>query len=106
MASHRPFFGSAASLGRRQFLRLASVGGAVVAVAPGLSRVTSAAQRTGTITIGSWQEPSSLNPHLVGTGTGSGYYVHPILEGLAQFDASGNLFPKLAAEIPSLENGG
>lgn len=104
----------AMTIGRRRFIRLVGAGGAALTVGPALAaRVGAssagrpiAAQRSGTVTVGVWQEPSVLNPHLVGTGTGSGYYVHPILEGLAQFDASGQLVPKLAESIPSVENGG
>jgi peptide/nickel transport system substrate-binding protein len=52
-----------------------------------------------------WQGPTLLNPHLA-TGTkdqdGSGLFYEP----LAGWDRNGNLRPILAAEIPSLQNGG
>src|SRR6478672_3888088 len=99
-------FRSILPMHRRRFLGLAGAGAAALAVSPRRLPGAAAQQRTGTVTVGLWQEPSSLNPHLVGTGTGSGYYVHPILEGLAQFDVNGQLVPKLAAEIPTQENGG
>jgi peptide/nickel transport system substrate-binding protein len=52
-----------------------------------------------------WQGPTLLNPHFA-TGTkdqdGSRLFYEP----LASWDADGNLSPVLAAEIPSLQNGG
>ena len=52
-----------------------------------------------------WQGPTLLNPHFA-TGTkdqdGSRLFYEP----LATWDADGNLNPVLAAEIPSLQNGG
>jgi peptide/nickel transport system substrate-binding protein len=52
-----------------------------------------------------WQAPTLLNPHFA-TGTkdqdGSRIFYEP----LAGWDAVGNLFPVLAAEIPTRENGG
>jgi peptide/nickel transport system substrate-binding protein len=52
-----------------------------------------------------WQAPTLLNPHFA-TGTkdqdGSRIFYEP----LAGWDAEGNLFPVLAAEIPTRENGG
>src|SRR5881296_1378497 len=52
-----------------------------------------------------WQAPTLLNPHFaVGTKDQDGSRV--FYEPLAAFDPEGNLFPVLAQEIPSLENGG
>ena len=52
-----------------------------------------------------WQAPTLLNPHFA-TGTkdqdGSRIFYEP----LAGWDADGNLYPVLAAEIPTRENGG
>lgn len=52
-----------------------------------------------------WQGPTLLNPHFA-TGTkdqdGSRLFYEP----LASWDANGNLNPILAAEIPSIQNGG
>ncbi len=59
----------------------------------------------GTLKVLWWQAPTLLNPHFA-TGTkdqdGSRIFYQP----LAGWDADGNLIPQLAAEIPSLENGG
>ena len=52
-----------------------------------------------------WQGPTLLNPHFaVGTKDQEGSRI--FYEPLAAWDADGNLVPILAAEIPSLENGG
>ncbi len=52
-----------------------------------------------------WQAPTLLNPHFaVGTKDQDGSRI--FYEPLAAFDPDGNLFPILAAEIPTLENGG
>jgi len=52
-----------------------------------------------------WQAPTLLNPHF-GTGTkdldGSRIFYEP----LAGYDPDGNLVPTLAAEIPTVQNGG
>jgi len=52
-----------------------------------------------------WQGPTLLNPHFA-TGTkdqdGSRLFYEP----LASWDPDGNLVPVLAAEVPTLENGG
>ena len=59
----------------------------------------------GTLKLLWWQGPTLLNPHFA-TGTkdqdGSRIFYEP----LATWDADGNLVPVLAAEIPSLQNGG
>ena len=52
-----------------------------------------------------WQGATLLNPHFaVGTKDQDGSRI--FYEPLAGWDADGNLFPVLAAEIPSRENGG
>lgn len=52
-----------------------------------------------------WQAPTILNSHLA-QGTKDYDASRPVLEGLADFDSDGNFIPLLAAEIPSLDNGG
>ncbi|HSE95112.1 MAG TPA: peptide ABC transporter substrate-binding protein [Methylomirabilota bacterium] len=52
-----------------------------------------------------WQGPTILNPHLaigVKDGDGSRIFYEP----LVSFDPEGNLVPVLAAEVPTLQNGG
>ncbi|MCY4085998.1 MAG: peptide ABC transporter substrate-binding protein [Actinomycetia bacterium] len=58
-----------------------------------------------TLTLIYWQAPSTLNPYLSG-----GYKDRDAgaitLEPLAKYDPGGSLIPALAAEIPTLQNGG
>jgi peptide/nickel transport system substrate-binding protein len=67
----------------------------------------SAAQDDGnkTLRLRYWQAPTVVNPHLsIGTKDLSASRI--VYEPLASFDEDGRLIPILAAEIPSLENGG
>src|SRR5262245_54210171 len=52
-----------------------------------------------------WQAPTILNPHL-NTGTKDLHAARLFYEPLAHFDREGNLIPILAADVPSLQNGG
>ena len=52
-----------------------------------------------------WQAASILNPYL-SAGTKDVYTSSLILEGLAGFDETGAIFPRLAVDIPTLANGG
>ncbi len=52
-----------------------------------------------------WQAPDIVNPHLA-PGEKDQFVSRITYEPLASFNADGNLIPFLAAEIPSLENGG
>ena len=52
-----------------------------------------------------WQAPSILNPFLSG-GTKDIHAASLVLEPLARYDESGGMLPALAAEIPTVENGG
>ena len=52
-----------------------------------------------------WQAPTILNPHLaigVKDGDGSRLFYEP----LVSFDPDGNMVPNLAAEVPTVQNGG
>ena len=59
----------------------------------------------GTLRLLYWQAPTILNPHL-SNGLKDFEASRITLEPLASFDEAGNLRPFLAAEIPSVENGG
>ena len=59
----------------------------------------------GPITLLQWQAPSTLNPFLSG-GTKELLASSLVLEPLAEFTPAGELVPALAAEIPTVENGG
>ena len=52
-----------------------------------------------------WQAPSILNPHL-SSGTKDIESASMVIEPLARYDQDGVLVPYLAAEIPTIENGG
>lgn len=52
-----------------------------------------------------WQAPTILNPHL-STGFKDAEASRITLEPLASYDKNGNLIPFLAAEIPTIQNGG
>ena len=52
-----------------------------------------------------WQAVSTLNPYL-SSGTKDVEASSLVLEALAGFDQDGNMFPRLAQDIPTVENGG
>src|SRR5438445_13688711 len=52
-----------------------------------------------------WQAPTLLNPHFA-VGTKDQEASRIFYEPLVSFDPEGNLFPVLAAETPSVQNGG
>jgi peptide/nickel transport system substrate-binding protein len=108
----------AGRLSRRQFTRL-MVGVGLSApmaaqllgragVAYAQARPTFAPARRGgggTLRLLWWQGPTLLNPHFAaGTKDADGSRI--FYEPLAAFDPDGNLVPVLAAEIPSVQNGG
>ncbi|MEB3311806.1 MAG: peptide ABC transporter substrate-binding protein [Snowella sp.] len=66
---------------------------------------SSTANNAQTLKLLSWQAPTILNPHL-STGFKDAEASRITLEPLATFDKNGQLIPFLAAEIPSLANGG
>ncbi|MCW5634763.1 MAG: peptide ABC transporter substrate-binding protein [Rubrivivax sp.] len=59
----------------------------------------------GTLKLLWWQGAVHLNPHFAG-GTKEQDATRIFYEPLAGYDAEGNLFPQLAAEIPTRQNGG
>jgi len=59
----------------------------------------------GNVSIIYWQAPSILNPFLSG-GTKDVEAASLVIEPLARYDQDGNMVPYLAAEIPTVENGG
>ncbi|MBN8508541.1 MAG: peptide ABC transporter substrate-binding protein [Burkholderiales bacterium] len=59
----------------------------------------------GTLKVLWWQGPVHLNPHWA-TGTKEQEGSRIFYEPLAGWDADGNLYPVLAAEVPSAQNGG
>ncbi len=59
----------------------------------------------GQLNIFYWQAPSILNPYL-SSGTKDVESASMVIEPLAGFDEKGNVFPRLAAEVPTVDNGG
>ncbi len=98
-------------LGALAWLLVACAGPASrVAPRPASTPTVEPARPTGrgagdTLRILFWQAPKILNPHLT-TGSADWAAARVTYEPLASYDADGNLAPFLAAEIPSIENGG
>lgn len=117
MSQEQPFSRSG-KISRRAFLQWTGMGaGALVlaacapaaapsGAAPAPAEQPSGAPRVGgELTIGSIQEPDSLNPWL--TGLTVGLEVEAMIyDPLTRVDPSGEHIPFLAAEVPTLENGG
>ena len=91
-------------ISRRAFLNLAVVGGAATLLAPGMLRAQPA-KPTGQVIAGISQEPTVFNPLMPHIEVDEGVYfqVYNPLWGVAP---DGSFTPQLAAEIPSVENGG
>jgi peptide/nickel transport system substrate-binding protein len=102
---------------RRRFIQLLSGAGVSVPMAGTIlmnAGVASAAERPykptkrgggGMLKLLMWQGPTLLNPHFA-TGTKDIYGARMFYQSLAEFDSEGNLIPVLAAELPTIENGG
>ena len=67
--------------------------------------LASAAQAENTVTLGIYQEPENLNT-FIGVQTVITYVHKPFAEYLIDVNDKGEYFPVLAAEVPSVENGG
>ena len=61
--------------------------------------------RDGQVNILFWQAPSNVNPYLSG-GTKEIEVSSMVIQPLANYDPDGNMIPTLAAEIPTVGNGG
>src|SRR5207237_5788051 len=104
-------------LSRRAFVRAMVAAGLTLPMAGTLllnAGVASAAVRDykprkrgggGMLKLLMWQGPTNLNPHFA-TGTKDVYGARLFYQSLAEWDSDGNLIAVLAAEIPSIENGG
>lgn len=73
--------------------------------AAGSDLATAAAPDKSILRLLLWQAPTSLNPHFA-DGVKDQTASRIVYEPLASFDRDGNLVPFLAAEIPTLANGG
>ncbi|PYN07157.1 MAG: peptide ABC transporter substrate-binding protein, partial [Candidatus Rokuibacteriota bacterium] len=102
---------------RRYFLRLMAAAGVAGPLAARLLPPASAEAQTrpaftptrrgggGPLKVLWWQAPTLLNPHFA-TGTKDQDASRIFYEPLAAFDADGNVVPILAAQVPSIDNGG
>jgi peptide/nickel transport system substrate-binding protein len=107
------------AMSRRRFTRLMIGAGltapmaAQMLAAAGVPRLASAQARFtparrgggGDLKVLWWQGPTILNPHLsigVKDGDGSRIFYEPLIS----FDPEGNYIPILAAEVPTIQNGG
>lgn len=79
----------------------ASAGPATSAASP----TATAGPQGGIVTVGLAEEPANLNPYLA-VQTVSRVVRELTLEGLLDVDPQGNYIPQLAAEVPTVENGG
>ncbi|MGH3650461.1 MAG: peptide ABC transporter substrate-binding protein, partial [Acidimicrobiia bacterium] len=66
---------------------------------------TGGAGEGGNLLLLQWQAPSQANAYL-STGTKDLLASSLVLEPLAEFNPAGEVVPALAAEVPTLENGG
>jgi len=84
-------------------LRIALMGAAaVLAAAPAAFAERGA---DGHVNVIYWQAVSIMNPYL-SSGTKDVEAASLVLEGLAGFDQNGEVFPRLAEAVPTVENGG
>jgi peptide/nickel transport system substrate-binding protein len=104
--SRRQFVEAAASWGLAAPLALQLLGAAGMARAqPSFTYAPTKRGGGGPLRILSWQGPTILNPHF-SAGSKDALAARLFYEPLATFDRDGSLLPVLAAEIPSLANGG
>ncbi|WP_250502059.1 peptide ABC transporter substrate-binding protein [Caballeronia sp. AZ7_KS35] len=95
--------------GRRSLFRIAGALAAAAAVPPllGLDRAVAAppSRPTGQVVIGITNEVTVFNPLMLGLSVDQGVWWN-LFDPLWGIDPAGNLIPKLAREVPTVENGG
>lgn len=91
-----------ASLPRRSILQLALAGSAVPLLG---ARAEGKPKPTGQVVIGISQEPTVFNPLLPHIEVDDGIYMS-LFSPLWAVDPKGNFLPRLAAEVPTVANGG
>ena len=95
---------------RRQTLRAMAAGGAIGLVAPNLLGKPAFAQTppdapTGRVVVGLSQEPTVFNPLMPHIETDDGV-AFSLFDALFRITPEGEIIPNLAAEVPTIENGG
>ena len=91
-----------AALPRRGVLAL---GGAALLGVRGAGAQTPPSSPRGQVVVGIWQEPTVFNPLMPGIEVDQGFWM-AVFNSLWDVDPEGKLVPQLAAEVPSVENGG
>jgi peptide/nickel transport system substrate-binding protein len=86
-------------------IRTTSLFSLIALVAISACSDSGALNRSDRATLFFWQAPSTMNPYLTG-GLKELAVASIVIESLAEYDDEGTLAPTLAAEIPSLANGG
>ena len=89
---------------RRQALSLAAAAAASYAL-PGIARAAAPSAPTGQVIVGFSQEPTVFNPHLLHIEVDEGIHWN-IFDPLFGVAEDGSFTPALAAEVPSVNNGG
>jgi len=96
---------------RRSFVRRAAVTGVGMPVLLEELRATGASAQTpqpasgGTVTVALSSEPTTINEYF-STRSADGWIANLVIESLLAVDPEGNYTPALAAEVPTLDNGG
>ncbi len=78
---------------------------AAIGTSAGLAAAQAKPAPGGTVRVGLWQEPSTLNPYYA-TMYATNLVANVVLEGLVAVDPAGHYYPVLAAEVPSAANRG
>ena len=92
-------------ISRRKFLKGVGAAAGTVALASPWTQLTGLASSDKVLKVALWQEPEGLNPFFF-IQIASRLVRKRILEGLFRVDPDGTPVPVLAAEIPTLANGG
>lgn len=95
-------------LSRRDFLALSAATGAGLLVNPSLGHAaegTPPSEPTGQVVAGLSQEPTNFHPLMPHIEVDMGVHLN-LYDQLWGVDTQGNFVPKLAAEVPTVENGG
>ncbi|HEX5499689.1 MAG TPA: ABC transporter substrate-binding protein, partial [Thermomicrobiales bacterium] len=104
---------AARQIGRRDLIKgltaLGLSGGAIakLAATPTSGAAQERGKPGGTVVVGIYQEPNSLNFLLTGGPISfASMVLYPIFEPMIRYDADGKMEPRLLAEIPTIDNGG
>ncbi len=92
-------------ISRRHLLHLGLMAGAATLVRPGRAQAAPPSKPTGQVIVGFSQEPTNFHPLMLNIEVDQG--VHwSVFSPLWGVDPKGTFIPRLAAEVPTVENGG